>query len=216
MKKIYVLFCLLLFAFIGRSQSLIYIDSIKVNPPNPVAADSVFLEAWVTTAYQGFFNSDSVIQNGNNYEVRVCYDIGMLTVVTPVYSKTFITINQPGVYNIIYKPYVTGSGSGSSTCVPEGNPGDTVTVTITTGLTKLKQKTKLNVFPNPVSGRLYVQNVNAGDLICIYNAAGCLLKSEIVTQTNYSADVSALPAGICFLKRISETAVSTAIVNIVR
>lgn len=69
---------------------------------------------------------------------------------------------------------------------------------LTTGL-NTNSKSMFKVFPNPASGKIYI-NVDAPGEIGIYNIAGILLKQQMVNSSQNIIDISNLHSGVYFVK----------------
>jgi hypothetical protein len=80
------------------------------------------------------------------------------------------------------------------------NPGDWTTVAIKTGTSEMEEVNKSNnnveITPNPVSDRLNIISDTGISRIEIYDSSGKMLLAEQVQgETNYSLNLSSLPAG---------------------
>ncbi len=67
-------------------------------------------------------------------------------------------------------------------------------------------KAAINVYPNPVTDNLHVTiNNNKQNKTLIYNAAGKLMQTNVLTNTNNDIDFNALPKGLYIVKILTET-----------
>ncbi|MEA3444427.1 MAG: choice-of-anchor J domain-containing protein [Bacteroidota bacterium] len=81
---------------------------------------------------------------------------------------------------------------------------DDITIDTTGHIGISEQKTsKINIYPNPVSDRLIIEN--ARDMqIEIYNSIGAFIRKEYIGSQQSSIDVSKLPQGLYMLRIFSE------------
>ena len=73
----------------------------------------------------------------------------------------------------------------------------------------------VNVFPNPASTAITVENV-AGAQISVFNIAGQEVLSVEAANANETLNVSALPEGMYIVRVVNGTEVGTSKVSIVR
>lgn len=67
---------------------------------------------------------------------------------------------------------------------------------LNSNLNEQLQETKLTLYPNPVTNKLYVKNILNGTEINFYNSQGRLIKT--IKYVDY-LDVSRFPSGLYFL-----------------
>jgi len=74
----------------------------------------------------------------------------------------------------------------------------------TVGVSELNSTEKISIYPNPTTGKVYVQNVETGETIRLIDMMGKEIFSQTVTSTNAEIDMSQFPAGVYSLITESE------------
>lgn len=98
--------------------------------------------------------------------------------------------NQAGIYFDINPPVITNKTTNIIP-VPEGiNP--------------LTHNRFVNVYPNPVSDKLFIENINELKQIEITNALGQVVMRQKVTSGLHFLSVKSLPSGLYFLKATND------------
>jgi len=87
--------------------------------------------------------------------------------------------------------YIFSSSSGVNLYYLKAAP-------LTTGM-NIPEKHEFNVFPNPASGKVFVQ-VNVPTEIGIYSLTGNLVKQQLVASTETGINVNDLNSGVYFVK----------------
>jgi hypothetical protein len=76
---------------------------------------------------------------------------------------------------------------------------DTFSINPSVGFTDLKGKS-INVYPNPASDILYVENLPENSLITIYSIDGIMSKKQLYKRSSNEIAIDDLPAGLYLLQ----------------
>jgi hypothetical protein len=185
-----------------------YSPHLTVSPPeiNFGTIDVGSSSSELTIDFSGFNLSDDVeIEAPAGFEITLTsggYSGNTGSITYPISAST---LSQTTVY-IRFTPTDIGAYSGS-VVISSGEATETVPVTGTgaeegqiLSNTALAESTNINVFPNPVSDKLYITSNQLSDIqgISLLNAQGSLIDHP--NSENTELDFSTLPAGIYFLR----------------
>ncbi len=98
----------------ASAQNSVYVDSVKVLPQNPTAADSVWLHIWWWSGYSCTPMTPTVINAGNNHTVNACYLVGLAAVVTGGHDSIFVFQGPAAMHMVTWS--VMQNASQSTTC----------------------------------------------------------------------------------------------------
>jgi hypothetical protein len=66
----------------------------------------------------------------------------------------------------------------------------------TTGIAEAGADNRINIYPNPASGILYIENIEPNTPLTIIDMLGQILMKQFPETSKESIDISSLPAGI--------------------
>lgn len=195
--------------FITGSARSQFIQNLRVEPPQPVAGDTVRVLADVL-----FQSGDCVEkslflnQTGSfRYEATALHCLGLLTVIC-YDTDTFALGSLPaGAYRFVYE---VNAGFGPSPCTPGIIPGsaDSIDFTVSpaTGSTELQGTPESFVFPNPTSGNVWVSGLQAGEstYFSLTGLSGNAIFVRGECMFNEPIDLEALPSGVYLLQTWTE------------
>jgi len=198
MKKILLLFSLL----IGSQLYAQTIIGFHTLPANPTTADDIYVlvdcrfnssGCSYHTGGQSFFTTDSI-------GAWSLHCLGPLAALCD-YTDTFhLCMLATGNYSFSFQ---LDEGFGGPPCTPGFAPGPDSSFVFTVSLTtseKEIEKEGVNIYPNPASNELRIQNAESGiDAVKIYNAMGQIILSQKLTAQNQAQtviDISTLLTGM--------------------
>ncbi|MFH0864655.1 MAG: T9SS type A sorting domain-containing protein [Bacteroidota bacterium] len=134
----------------------------------------------------------------NNYGEWTVFDTDSAFVDDLMYHFTPVLSTHYDVTGIIYLTYGTDFIE----------PRDAADVVIGTGLSEISSNS-INIYPNPVSDIIYINNADGFKLAKITNLLGRDILQIPVNSANISADISNLPNGIYFVSLINKNGIQS-------
>lgn len=131
-----------------------------------------------------------------NHVIRKVNTSGIITTIAGDGTPGYFGDNGPATAAKLYKPYATKVDSHGNLFIGDCYNHVIRKVTLP-GPENVKQITAsdLQVFPNPATNELTVQNANGSKLV-LYNMLGKEMLCHAITSYKQSMDISQLPAGI--------------------
>lgn len=217
--KTKLLLIILLFGFQTQAQIIGTIYSI---PPNPTTADDIYMlvdcqfnsgGCSAHTQGHGFITSDTI-------GAWALHCLGPLAVICN-YTDTFhLGMLPAGNYTFAFH---IDEGFGGPPCTPGFNPGPNAWYSFTVSLPtsqKEIEKEKFNIYPNPASKELRIQNSEFRiETVKIYNILGEEIFSQKPVAGNQQQaviDVTALAPGMYIVELKSGEKVSRKIFSVQR
>jgi hypothetical protein len=76
------------------------------------------------------------------------------------------------------------------------------TLSSPSGVTQLSAARALNIYPNPATDQITVENLNQGE-VCVMTISGVVVHRQSVASSRATIDISRLPAGVYILKSMN-------------
>ncbi len=204
MKKLLVLYPVLLFSFSSLSQSVI--QSLTITPPSPIALiDTIYIYADLQFPSSGCeLDTMSYDIVGNNILAGTHHCLGMLTTICNTADTFKINPLPAGTYTF---NLTLTTGMAPAPCNPgivvDDNDSISFEVIEIIGIEENKIK-EARLYPNPALDKLYLDNLPYKTLSAsIYSVEGKLLKT--VSFPNGEIDISTLTGGIYWLILIDQS-----------
>lgn len=198
-RLFYLVFCFLPMVMM-KAQSPPFVLSHTILPPSPTSFDQIKIITKVISPNQAVEvdKTYSVTTSPLKLKISMCYGGSMLPA-TQTFVDTF-SIGQllPGVYSLEHWAYASAA---QQWC----NKTDSVlsasvfTVSTITAISDQKMVDRVEIFPNPSSGLLQLNNVAGFREAWIYSVTGALLKIVSLEGTDRFS-IAELSDGIYILK----------------
>ena len=194
MKKL-LLIAGLVCAMHASAQNTMYVDSVKVLPVNPTAADSVWLHIYWWSGYGTSIDDTTVTHAGNNHSVTACYIVGLTAVVTGGDDSVFLFQGPAGMHVVSWQVFQNGTQATQcdqlvtanqeqinviSTGIDEHGPGNAMNLAHST---LFIQESGLLTIYSTTGQLVHSSNVNAGQRVEINANAGQMYFATL-TQDN--------------------------------
>lgn len=126
MKKL-LLFISTLLIVVAATAQTITIDSVRAYPVNPNAADPVYLHVYGWSPNScALAMPPTVTTLGMNHLADFCYQVGMLTVITPLHDSVYLFTGPSGTHTATWN--IEQNATDSTTCDQAVSQGSTLIV----------------------------------------------------------------------------------------
>jgi hypothetical protein len=193
--KLFALF-FILGTFILQAQQP-YVATATLIPPNPTSTSILKLVSKITTANQSIIVDQNFLTvAGSAIKTRACYWQGMAPA-TQTYIDTLVIGQLPvGNYQIIQKAYLSGAQQHCTNPIDSNSAISTFSVNApsTTDIREKILNKKVNIYPNPSSGGVFINGVSGAAEVSVFSINGILMMKALIN--NKPLELHNLPNGL--------------------
>ena len=195
-KTLLILSVVLLSVTNAFAQIPVIIDSVKTQPANPTATDSVYLHIYGFCSYGCALNGPPTVLNaGFNHSVTACYLVNSLSVITNIHDSVYLFTGPAGLHTVTWQ-IQQNSDQMNPVCDQQVTNGNTTVNVVATGIDQQVQNPFVISWNAQDHSLIYSLPDKASRTFSVYTMSGQLIAKEQTNGSNGKISLDAEAAGL--------------------